>query len=343
MSTANQPNDFTSLREIISASEILAELSRGPTSVPVLTSMGAPSTREQAPLHAVPPTTRETRGDFLTAASRPGPALDPASPAETTGIAPLCRDCDQRKQRVLSSDGRRALWACPCQDARIVREDHVRAARDAAARQAAAERMMGDTGLRLVEHFVWEALDRTKPGFDAQALDTVHAWFTAALAYGPHGDYHQGPPPALFLHSAGKGRGKTHIAAGAFNAARQAHKLAVFVEEHSYLRRRWSCDFEALDQVVGLPGDRAWLTVLDDLGQRGKTSEAVADVWYEVINPRWLKRGWTIITSNWLPEELWSRGTINDATYSRLRQMTRGEIVTVHGPDQRLVLPGGAA
>lgn len=207
---------------------------------------------------------------------------------------------------------------------------------DAAARQASIERLLGDTGMSLITGLAWSALERDRPAFDAAALRTVERWFGLILAAGAQADYSATLPAALFLHSPGKGRGKTHIAAGAVHAARAAHKLAVFLEESSYLARRWGCAFEDVGQVVGVPGSRAWLTVIDDLGQRAKAGESVQNVWYEVINGRWLRRGWTIITSNWTLEELATRGTIGEATYSRLRQMTRGLTVRVGGADQRL-------
>jgi DNA replication protein DnaC len=56
-----------------------------------------------------------------------------------------------------------------------------------------------------------------------------------------------------------------------------------------------------------------------------------------VINRRWLARRWTIVTSNYTLDELEAQGTIDDATASRLRQMTRGEYLYFDGEDQRLV------
>jgi predicted ATPase len=239
----------------------------------------------------------------------------------------------------VSSDGRRALWSCPCQDAQIAAEDQARIAQDAAYRQAQAERVLGDTGLRLIEDLTWETLDVTKNQI-ARPLEQIQRWFAQALAYGSQASYRdpESPPAAIWVYSDGKGRGKTHLAAGAFHAARQAQKLACFIEENSYLRRRWGCDFEEVEQVVNLPADRAWLTVIDDLGRRQgmKNMQAVANVWFEVFNQRWLKRGWTVVTSNYTPEQLFDLGTLDDATYSRVRQMTRGYLVRCTGDDYRL-------
>jgi len=87
---------------------------------------------------------------------------------------------------------------------------------------------------------------------------------------------------------------------------------------------------------MGREPQRHWLTVIDDLGQKERASDTLRDAWYNVINPRWLKRGWLICTSNWTPDELVERGTINAATYSRLVQMTHGKFLTFDGADQRL-------
>ena len=73
------------------------------------------------------------------------------------------------------------------------------------------------------------------------------------------------------------------------------------------------------------------------MGSRENTPAGLRDFWYDLIGPRWLKRGWTIITSNHTLDELASRGTIDDRVYSRLVQMTGGKIVTFDGADQRLV------
>jgi hypothetical protein len=233
------------------------------------------------------------------------------------------------------------LWR-PC-DACVARwdEDYARTvAQDAAARQAQAERELGDTGLRRIAHFTLETF---AAGWLASAHPTDHpctvaTQWLAAIRGLPHGDLRAevGPAPALYFYSPGKGRGKTHLAAAIANAARAAGKLVAFLEETSYLERRWSCPLTELERLTALPGDRAWLTVIDDLGQRGKASPAVADAWYAVINRRWLRAGWTIFTSNRLPDELLAHGTINDATYSRLLQLIRRRVLYFNGRDRRL-------
>lgn len=212
---------------------------------------------------------------------------------------------------------------------------------DVRVRQAQAERELGDTGLSRIRHFTFATFDAAwllSPAPEVHPVVIVKQWLHAVRDL-PHGDLHDPalPPSGLFLYSPGKGRGKTHLAGASANAAKGWGKLVAFLEETSYLERRWSCPINEIETMTALPGDRAWLTVIDDLGQRSKATESVADAWYSVINRRWLKAGWTIFTSNRLPDELLTHGTINEATYSRLMQLIRKQVVFFAGQDRRLV------
>ena len=93
--------------------------------------------------------------------------------------------------------------------------------------------------------------------------------------------------------------------------------------------------------MQSLVGDQCWLTVIDDLGKsppNNPTRKSGAQTaWYDIVNRRYLKRGWTIITSNSTLEQLAEQGTINDATYSRLAQMTRRTMIVFIGADYRLI------
>lgn len=214
------------------------------------------------------------------------------------------------------------------------------AAMDAEQRQTDAERLLGDPGLSRIAHL---QLDRFYPERlrvqlgAANPYDAVTTWLDKIREL-PTGDYHRGPPPALHLYYPGKGTGKTHLASGAALRARGWGKLAAFIEHTSYLTRSWSAKFEDKERMVALPGDLAWLTVIDDLGQHapGRDPSSEQKIWYDLINRRWLRRGWSIITSNKTLDELATQGTLTEATYSRLMQMTRGEVVLVEGDDQRL-------
>lgn len=211
---------------------------------------------------------------------------------------------------------------------------------DASRRQEVAEQALGDPGLARIERFSLASFDpdRLKVAFgDDNPLDTVTAWL-AAIRSQMSGDYYSGPPVALHLYFDGKGTGKTHLAAGAALTAKAWGKLAVFIEEESYLKRCWAAEFADKERLAMLPGESAWLTVIDDLGQNppGRDPRGVQKAWYDIINRRWLKCGWSIITSNKTLSQLRDQGTLSDAAYSRLHQMTRGEVVLMDAPDQRL-------
>lgn len=218
-------------------------------------------------------------------------------------------------------------------DSRIIKMDTEK-------RQAAAEQALGDPGLSRIARFSLATFDpdRLRVAFGSDnPFDVVTDWLRAIREL-PAGDYHRGPPVALHLYYPGKGTGKTHLAAGAALAVRAMGKLAVFIEEVSYLERCWAADFADKERLSMLPGEQAYLTVIDDLGQNrpGRDPSGVQKVWYNVINRRWSKCGWTIITSNKTLEELMDQGTLSEAAYSRLFQMTRGEVVLLDAADQRL-------
>lgn len=214
--------------------------------------------------------------------------------------------------------------------------------RAAARRQAEADALLGESGMARIEQFTLNSFNLNLLRGDPMAHPYHRAvrWLTVVTQQHV-ADYHDSAaePACLYFYSPQRGTGKTHLAAALARECRVHHSLVAFVEEATYLERLWSCPRELVPQILRLPGERAWLTVLDDLGQRtpARGSDSIANAWYQVVNARWLGRGWTIITSNWTLEELLERGTINQATYSRLFQMTRGEYTYFDGEDQRLV------
>lgn len=275
-----------------------------------------------------------TMGGRLGLRSRSSVSQRPLLTAETR--VP-CSQCGQLRGTMAldwRGETRYLLTACDCQEVAAARI----AERDARYRQQQLLAELGDTGQKLIEGL---ELDRFNPRLLANAGAThpyaiATAWLTEILDAGDRGDYHAGPPVALYFYSPGKGRGKTHLAAACFWEARRNHRLAVFLDETSYYERRRSCKMEELERLSTLPGNRAWLTVVDDLGNRRPT-EALMDDWYAVFNRRWLRRGWTIITSNKTPDQLVEQRTIDEATYSRLMQMIRKRVIYFDGPDVRLM------
>lgn len=188
-----------------------------------------------------------------------------------------------------------------------------------------------------ISRFTFETFDPDRLLNGAHVLRVAVGWLEKVSVMHVAPDYASLPVACLFFHSPGKGRGKTHLAAALVNEARAHDRTAVLIDEIDYIERYWAASMEQKAAISALPATRAWLTVFDDMGQRESTGPGLRDAWQDVINPRWLKRGWTVITSNYRPDELVARGTISEASYSRLVEMTRGKIFTFEGVDQRLL------
>jgi len=166
-------------------------------------------------------------------------------------------------------------------------------------------------------------------------LDAARSWLQYVLDHGTQGSYEDGAPaPALYFHSPVYGCGKTHLAVALGWAARAAGWPVLFVDEKTLLRERWGVPFEQIRALINRYGDCGGLVIFDDIGRRRGT-DSVQDVWDEVIDPRATRARWTIYTSNYTPDELQKKGTINGPTYSRLRGHIGGHVVTFVGTDQR--------
>lgn len=215
----------------------------------------------------------------------------------------------------------------------------------AASRNAGAQDHAADyradpvfSDVRAYQHFSIEAFDTTRLTAGGSIVRAAQRWLEQTIEL-PFADRSYADPRCcLYFYSGGKGRGKTHLAAGVAMAARALGKTISIIDETGFLESYWAAGFEQKQQLTAGPSDKAWLSVFDDMGSREKTPEGLRDLWYDLIGPRWLKRGWTIVTSNWTLDELAARGTIDDRVYSRLYQMTGGKIITFDGVDQRLVV-----
>lgn len=203
------------------------------------------------------------------------------------------------------------------------------------------ERLSRELGLFRIQHMADRPFDRSRLAEgDYHPLDIAADWLSS-IADKSNGEYHEGPPIAIYLYSEFPGRGKTHLAAMLALKAYASSRLTSFIEETSYLSDYWASDFAERARLQSLVGDQCWLTVIDDLGKsppNNPTRKSGAQTaWYDIVNRRYLKRGWTIITSNSTLEQLAEQGTINDATYSRLAQMTRRTMIEFIGADYRLI------
>jgi len=195
-----------------------------------------------------------------------------------------------------------------------------------------------------------EALARTAAltlaGFEASRLadrypyDAAMRWLDDIQTHQVVTSYRSGPPAAL-LFSGPRGRGKTHLAIGLMLRLRAAGRRVAILNEKKYLHQTRTVPFgPPLEALVAIPGERAWLTVFDDIGKHKIENESdrvrVQNAWYAVLDRRYNARRWTIFTSERTLDQLVAQGTIDDALYGRMYEMTRGVELTFTGPDQRL-------
>jgi len=265
------------------------------------------------------------------------PVTSTAQPLGTVMNCPVCGELIELRQTKAVWKGRpMRFWSdCSCIDRGIKKYEEQR---DAAGAYQAEQRSEGGparSDLRSVKHMTFATFDTSRYPAAGNPAAEARAWLAEALPE-PYADYHRGAPACLYFYSAGKGRGKTHLAAAVASEAHAAGKVTFFADEIGYIERYWSLGLEAKAELSKTAGVSAWLTVVDDLGQRERATDTLRDAWYAVFNPRWLKRGWTVVTSNYTPDELLRRGTINDATYSRLVQMCGGQLVAFDGGDYRM-------
>lgn len=273
--------------------------------------------------------------DVLTAKRESSRGLSIAAmPLGTTTPCPTCGETVELREM---SNGKKTIryWSdCTCLELGAARAHEL--TEKSIEMQVRQRVELPETNLRHIQHLTLDTLRGN--GID-QPLAVTRKWLQAILKQPFAPGYNDGQPTALYFYSPGKGRGKTHLAAGLALAAAAHGKLVAWADEISYIERFWAASLEEKARLSRLPGEQAWLTILDDIGQRESTPAGLRDAWYDVLNPRWLKRGWTIITSNKTPEELQATGTLNEASYSRLVQMTRGQFISFNGNDYRL---GGA-
>jgi hypothetical protein len=206
--------------------------------------------------------------------------------------------------------------------------------RDGSAAYQATTRGAAWSDLDQVKHLTLDTFQAARYPSAGNPYVTAAAWLDSILGE-LRADYHRGHAACLYFYSAGKGRGKTHLAAGLGLRAQEAGKRVFFADEVGYIERFWAASLEEKLELSRAASETAWLTILDDLGQRERTTDSLRDAWYDVVNPRWLCRGWTIVTSNCTPDELLARGTINAATYSRLTQMCKKTLIPFESADYR--------
>lgn len=263
----------------------------------------------------------------------------------TIAACPQCRQLRELRATAPNAIGRSIrYWSdCACVDTDRARSIEISASASAALRGSRDEsgtngaydaQTLASAGMLTLDtfHAEWMA--------DPAPYDEACAWLTDAIVAQVVCGYRTGPPAALYFHGP-RGRGKTHLAIALLLLARASgHRIAI-LNEAKYLHQTRSVEFgPAFEHLVAEPGERAWLTVFDDIGKYKPTSEAdrarVQNAWYGVLDRRYNRRRWSILTSEKTLDQLVDQGTLDDALYSRLYEMTRGIELPFDGPDQRL-------
>lgn len=262
----------------------------------------------------------------------------PTNSERPLGTLSVCKNCGttvEWKEYTNAVGKSVRYWSdCVCIHGAIARDQERSAASTALQAEQRTEVIADVVNLST---FTFTTFQPAKLTNGEKLLAVVSGWLSAIQALPYATSYYEKPRACLYFYSAGKGRGKTHLSGAILNEARHMGKLAAFADEINYIESYWAAPLEDRAKMSALPADKAWLTVFDDMGAKESTGAGLRDAWYDLINPRWLKRGWTVITSNHTPDGLLERGTINEATYSRIVQMTSGQLIAFEGSDQRLV------
>jgi len=163
-------------------------------------------------------------------------------------------------------------------------------------------------------------------------------WLRAIGAYGPRADVTdpESPPPALYFYSPQPGCGKTHPAAALGYQARDVleRRVAVVVED-AFLQQAWGVSLADKAALLERLAVRPWLTIIDALGQREDVRASVRNEYYALLDRRYSCGGWTVITSNFTPDELVEYGVLHPYAYSRLVAMIGEQVLYFDGEDRR--------
>jgi hypothetical protein len=193
----------------------------------------------------------------------------------------------------------------------------------------------------LSRHMTLERFDQTllrNDVGDAHPYTVGTSWLRAIEAYGPRADVtdSNSPPQALYFYSPQPGCGKTHLAAGLGYHARDVfdRRVAVIIED-AFLQQVWGVSLADKGALLDRLAVRPWLTIIDALGQREDVRASVRNEYYALINRRYSCGGWTVMTSNFTPDELVEYGVLHPYAYSRLVAMIGGQVLYFDGEDRR--------
>lgn len=198
-------------------------------------------------------------------------------------------------------------------------------------RLAKERRRLERSGLAdVIRDKTFDAFEAKEP-YQAAMKSTVQAWAEEVLTPGDR------KRPWLFVGGA-PGCGKTHLCTAACGRLLDAGvpvRYMLWTEEARQLKG-YANDPDAFDELA-YPLKTVSVLYIDDLFKvASRRREAVKDtdvrVAFEIINARYNRGKPTIISTEWLMDELL---VFDEATFSRLRQMARGYTAQVASGDNR--------
>jgi len=229
----------------------------------------------------------------------------------------------------------------PCACRRQAWDDAQRHQAALQAQYRVSDTLAGPPLEQLGRHMTLDQFDHTllrNGAGDNHPYTAATRWVRAIEAYGVRADVTDpaSPPQALYFYSPQPGCGKTHLAAALGYTARDTvrRRVAVVIED-VYLQQVWSTSLQDKGALIDRMAVRPWLTIIDALGQREDVRASVRNEYYVLLDRRYSCGGWTVITSNFTPDELLEYGVLHPYAYSRLVAMIGGRVLYVDGQDQR--------
>lgn len=157
--------------------------------------------------------------------------------------------------------------------------------------------------------------------------------YVAAKAYAD--GYPDGKP--FFILTGSSGTGKT-VLASATATELMAHGAAVVtISAFEFVRRAKDYHTQfAIDDYYDLftPMLDCDALVIDDLGTETMLKNITREYFYTVINERWMRKKFTVITTNLTPNQLLER--YGEAVFSRLCDKNSANLFTVSAPNARI-------
>lgn len=168
---------------------------------------------------------------------------------------------------------------------------------------------------------------RTAPNAIAKIYNAAYDYIQAF----PNGD------KPFFIIAGSSGTGKTVLAAAIASEIMTRGGAAVTITAFDFVKRAKDYHTQfAIEDYVDLftPTLDCDILVIDDLGTETMLKNITREYLYTVVNERWIRRKYTVITTNLSPNELLNR--YGEAIFSRLCDKSAAILWTAEAPNQRI-------